>query len=232
VKQDPPNCVEPPSSSEPLKCSAGSNVGKATFDPATWCGCNTLTGTLYPTMTTGSGDAACAYTKVPDTTVNPTAIPVNTASINSVASASASSSSASASWSSAAAIPSAGCYITYDSGSGDSAFEVYGINGWAGADGSKLKQQESSCGIEDLWSFKTDKQSEFEGRLRNTQTAYFRLGFFKGGCVERAVHSAGGPSPDGGPYKIRCEHHSRTKKGRMFERDAFNDTLVEDEPYR
>ena len=181
-------------------------------------------------MTTGSGDAACAYTKVPDTTVNPTAIPVDTASINSVASASSASSSAEASWSSAAAVPSAGCYITYDDGFGDSSFEVYGINGWAGDDGSKLEEQEGGCGILDPWSFYPNEESEFEGRMRKTQTAYFGLGFFKGGCVERAVHSAGGPSPDNGPYEIHCEHHDQTKKGRKFRRDAFNDTWVEDEP--
>ena len=229
TRQDPPNCVEPPSSSEPFKCSAGSNVGVATYDPATWCGCNSPIGTLYPTMTTASGDAACAYTKVPDTTVKPTAVPVDTASINSVASASSSSSSAEASWSSAAAVPSAGCSIMYDNGFGDSAFRVYGINGWAGEDGSKLEEEEDGCGILDLWSFDPDEQSEFEGRLRKTQTAEFGLGFFKGGCVERAVASAGGPSPDGGPYEIHCEHLDKTKKGRKFRRDVFKDTWVEDE---
>lgn len=74
VDENPPNCVQPSTSSVPFKCSAGSNLGAATYSPATWCGCNTPTGTLYPTMTTGSGNAACAYTKTPDATVNPTPV--------------------------------------------------------------------------------------------------------------------------------------------------------------
>ena len=74
MNQDPPNCTQPPSSSQPFSCSAGSNAGLATYDPATWCGCNSPTGTLYPTLTTGSGDAACAYTAVPSATVNPTIV--------------------------------------------------------------------------------------------------------------------------------------------------------------
>ena len=50
----------------------------------------------------------------------------------------------------------------------------------------------------------------FEGRLRDTQYAYFGLSFFKGGCVERAVHSAGGPSPGTGPGQIACQHAPAT----------------------
>ena len=49
-------------------------------------------------------------------------------------------------------------------------------------------------------------QVEFEGHLRDTQCAYFGLSFFKGGCVERAVHSAGGPAPGNGPGQIACQH--------------------------
>lgn len=45
-----------------------------------------------------------------------------------------------------------------------------------------------------------DRQEEFGGRMRNTQMAVFELSFHAGGCIERAVNSAGGPSPDGGPY--------------------------------
>ena len=221
VDEDPPNCVEPASSSVPFKCSAGSNVGLATYDPATWCGCNTNSGTLYPTLPSGSGDAACAYTTPPSVTVNPTQVPVDT----SAAAASAASASAEASWTSAAAVPSAQCYITGDDGFGDSSFEVFGINDWAGSDGSKLFNQESGCGILDPWYFYPNRQSEFQGRMRTTQTAYFGLGFFKGGCVERAVHSAGGPSPDGGDYKIACTHHGSNNN--KFKRTAFNDTLEE-----
>ena len=239
VDQDPPKCIEPSSSSQPFKCSAGSNIGLATYDPATWCGCNTNSGTLYPTLPSGSGDAACAYTAPPSITVNPTAVLVDTASANSVFTASlttASIASADAAWSSAAAVPSAACYITGDDGFGDSSFEVYGINGWAGEDGSKLYDQLNGCGILDPYEYYPDSQSEFQGRTRKTGIAYFGLGFFKGGCVERAVHSAGGPSPNEDPYTIQCQHHDATppklrRRGRVFDRNAFNDTYIEEDDY-
>lgn len=125
---------------------------------------------------------------------------VSAASIASVASAS------NAAWSSAAAVPSAACWILSDDGFGDSSFEVYGINGWAGPGGSSLWKQENGCGIVSGGEFYTDGSSEFEGRLRDTQYAYFGLSFFKGGCVERAVHSAGGPAPGTGPGQIACQH--------------------------
>lgn len=125
---------------------------------------------------------------------------VSAASVVSVASAS------NAAWSSAAAVPSAACWILSDDGFGDSAFEVYGINGWAGPGGSSLWQQENGCGIVSGGEFYTDGSSEFEGRPRDTQYAYFGLSFFKGGCVERAVHSAGGPAPGTGPGQIACQH--------------------------
>lgn len=147
----------------------------------------------------------------------------------SIASASA---AAEASWTSAAAVPSAGCYITADDGVGDSMFEVYGINDWAGEDGGKLFDQESGCGILDPFEYHPDDRSEFEGRTRKTGTAYFGLGFFKGGCVERAVHSAGGPSPDEGPYQIKCVHHEAVKRKsrrNRFAGEARNETEVEGE---
>ena len=128
-------------------------------------------------------------------------------SASSASSVSASVASASnAAWSSAAAVPSAACWILSDDGFGDSSFEVYGINGWAGSGGSNLWQQEDGCGILSGGEFYTNGQSEFEGRLRDTQYAYFGLSFFKGGCVERAVHSAGGPAPGTGPGQIACQH--------------------------
>ncbi|KAL8699462.1 MAG: hypothetical protein Q9201_005989 [Fulgogasparrea decipioides] len=74
VDEDPSNCTNPSSTSQPFSCSAGSNIGLATYDPATWCGCNSPTGTLYPTLPSGSGDAACAYTTPPSQTVNPTRV--------------------------------------------------------------------------------------------------------------------------------------------------------------
>ena len=132
------------------------------------------------------------------------------ASSASVASIASASSASDAAWSSAAAVPSAACWILDDDGFGDSAFEVYGINGWAGDGGSKLWDQENGCGIVSGGEFYTDGQSMFEGRLRDTQYAYFGLSFFKGGCVERAVHSAGGPSPGTGPGQIACQHAPST----------------------
>lgn len=130
----------------------------------------------------------------------------SSASAASKASVASVSSASDAAWSSAAAVPSAACWILDDDGFGDSAFEVYGINGWAGDGGSKLWDQENGCGIVSGGEFYTDGQSMFEGRLRDTQYAYFGLSFFKGGCVERAVHSAGGPSPGTGPGQIACQH--------------------------
>ena len=125
---------------------------------------------------------------------------VSAASVASVASVS------NVAWSSAAAVPSAACRILADDGFGDSAFEVYGINGWAGPGGSSLWHQENGCGIVSGGEFYTNGVSEFEGRVRDTQYAYFGLSFFKGGCVERAVHSAGGPAPGTGPGQIACQH--------------------------
>lgn len=209
----------------------------------TYCQCGpTIAGLNYAVSGT-STTSYCAigitppagYTQIPadghgPITPTTTAIPIDTASINSVASASSASSVAEASWSSAAAVPSAGCYITSDDGIDSSTFEVYGINDWAGDDGSKLFKQEEGCGILDPVRFLPDQQSEFNGRMRTTQTAQFGLEFFKGGCVERAIASAGGPSPKGGPYEIHCQHHGATVKGRSkFRRDVVNnDTLVED----
>ncbi len=135
---------------------------------------------------------------------------VSAASAASAVAASVSAASASAAWSSAAAVPSAGCWILSDDGWGDSAFEVYGINGWAGGDGSKLWDQEDGCGILSGGEWDTNQSSEFEGQLRETQTAYFGLSFFKGGCVERAVHSAGGPPPGNGPGQLACQHLPET----------------------
>ena len=122
------------------------------------------------------------------------------ASASSIAAASA---SAAASESAAAAVPSAGCYILNDDGFGDLALLVYGINGWAGPDGSALEQQESGCGIFGGWDWETDGQSMFDGAYRDVQYASFGLSFVKAGCVERAVKSAGGP-------EIQCQNGSPT----------------------
>lgn len=229
-------------------------VSTTTFQPAdasfgltgigTYCQCGpTIAGLNYAASGTSTTsycaigiDPPAGYTQIPadghgPITPTATAIPIDTASINSVASASsmssASSAAAEASWSSAAAVPSAGCYITDDDEIEYSSFEVYGINDWAGEHGSKLLKQEKGCGILDFFKFLPDQQSEFNGRMRNTQTARFGLEFFKGGCIERAIASAGGPSPKGGLYEIHCHHHKAALKGRRDVIIRANDTLVE-----
>lgn len=108
--------------------------------------------------------------------------------------ASASSASAAdASWSSAAASPSAQCWLERNDGWGDLFFLVGGINGWAGEDGESLKDQEDGCGILSGWEWHTGRMVEFDGRQRETEWAVFGLSFVKSGCVERAIKSAGGP---------------------------------------
>jgi hypothetical protein len=141
---------------------------------------------------------------------------VSAASASEASVSAASASAASASWASDAAVPSAGCWILDDDGWGDSAFEVYGINGWAGDDGGALQDQEDGCGILSGWEWYTDGQEEFEGQLRDTQYAFFGLSFFKGGCVERAVRSAGGPSD------LACQHG---QPGDMVELNAVRSRI-------
>jgi hypothetical protein len=135
------------------------------------------------------------------TTSSAEASPTSPATVSSVAPDP--SASASASWASAVAVPSAGCWILADDGFGDSAFAVYGINGWAGDDGSALQNQENGCGIVSGWAWVMGGQDEFEGQLRSTEYATFGLSFFKGGCVERAVASAGGPPTS----QLQCQHY-------------------------
>lgn len=153
-------------------------------------------------------NASCAGATKVVSTVASIASAFSVSSASSASSASiASASSSSSSWSSAAtATPSAGCWILDDDGFGDSLFEVYGINSWAGEDGEKLFDQEDGCGILSGWEFHTDGTDQFEGHTRDVQYAYFGLSFFKGGCVERAVHSAGGPEPGDGPGQLACQH--------------------------
>ncbi|KAL8991880.1 MAG: hypothetical protein Q9169_007569, partial [Polycauliona sp. 2 TL-2023] len=72
VRQNAPGCPTPTTSTGgPLSCGTGSNVGVATYNPATWCGCN---GDIYPTISGATSDY-CAYTTVPESTINPTVIP-------------------------------------------------------------------------------------------------------------------------------------------------------------
>ena len=129
---------------------------------------------------------------------------VTSLSVASMSASSATAASVSAAYASLMAAPSAGCLILSDDGFGDSSFEIYRINGWA--DNGRLFTEEDGCGILSGWSFHTDGQSVFLGSIRNTQYVYFGLSFFKSGCVERAVHAAGGPPPGTKAGEIACKH--------------------------
>lgn len=73
VRQNAPGCPTPTTSTGgPLRCSTGSNIGAATFNPATWCGCND--GKVYPTIPDTTSDY-CAYKTVPTSTIRPTQVP-------------------------------------------------------------------------------------------------------------------------------------------------------------
>ncbi len=130
---------------------------------------------------------------------------VLSASSASAAAASASQAAADATWSAAAAIPTASCRMSDDWLGISTSFEISGINGWAGDDGSKLFNEEDGCGLIRRWQWKTGIQTDFQGRPRDTQVAYFTISFFKGGCIERAVHSAGGPPPGRGDGQLSCQ---------------------------
>lgn len=73
VRQNAPYCPTTTAATS-FSCGAGSNIGAATFTPATWCGCND--GNTYPTMTSASD--ACAYTAAPagSLIIHPSAVPV------------------------------------------------------------------------------------------------------------------------------------------------------------
>lgn len=146
------------------------------------------------------------------------------ASVASESSSSSASKASESSWSAAAATPSAKCYITDDDGLGDSAFEIVGINGWAGEDGDKLDVQEDGCGWIDNWHWHRNDKAKFEGHWRETQYVSFSLSFFKGGCVERAIKSAGGPD-------ITC-HHGQPSKRDLGEVDRSDDEPPSPSPTR
>ena len=133
---------------------------------------------------------------------------ISTSAANEVSTVAAHHSSASAVWSSARAVPSAGCWILSDDGDGDSTFQVYGIKDWAGDGGASLHKQIKGCGILTGWTWQTGELYYFSGKRVYTQSADFGLSFFKGGCVERAVHSAGGPPPGKGSDQLECRHYT------------------------
>lgn len=93
--------------------------------------------------------------------------------------------------------PRVDCTI-YDSGFFYS-FSVYNIEGWGDEDGSSLHHEENGCGALTGWEW--HKATEHDDAY-----AHFNLPFFiKAGCVERAIHSAGGPKIDckGGGIGLR-----------------------------
>lgn len=166
VRQNAPGCPTPTTSTGgPLRCSTGSNVGLATYNPATWCGCN---GQIYSTISGATSDY-CAYTTAPISTIRPTQVPIPSTTIST---------------SVAPPAPTANCDF-YDEVLFWS-FTISNINGWAGDGGGSLKTQEKGCGGLTGWEWHVD-----DG---NHQHAFFNLPFtIKQGCVERAIKSAGGP---------------------------------------
>ena len=141
--------------------------------------------------------------------------------------ASSSAAAASTSWSAAAAAPSAECWILEDYGffGESSLFQVYGINGWAGDDGYEFFDEESGCGLIEEFDFFDDSQDEFQGRMRDTQWAIFDVTAFKGGCIERAIISAGGPEiscSHGGPSDSYYDHYESKVKMRGVELDGHD----------
>ncbi|KAL8721425.1 MAG: hypothetical protein Q9225_001900 [Loekoesia sp. 1 TL-2023] len=66
VRQNAPNCPKP-SSATGFSCGLASNIGVATYTPATWCACQNPDNS-YSTM---SGDHPCAYTAPPATPIHP-----------------------------------------------------------------------------------------------------------------------------------------------------------------
>lgn len=164
VRQNAAGCpTTTTSTGDPLRCSTGSNVGVATYDPATWCGCN---GQIYSTIAGATSDY-CAYQTVPASTVKPTQVP-----------------KPSTTTSVAPATPTADCEfwdeVLFWS------FAVYNINGWAGDGGGSLKKQEQGCGGLTGWGWHVDDKDHQHANFNLPFT-------IKKGCVERAIKSAGGP---------------------------------------
>jgi len=125
---------------------------------------------------------------------------VESASKASVASV-ASAASAAASWEAAARVPRGGCMNFGDTEFGGD-FAIYDINGWGGKGGIDLLNQLDGCGELGGVGWRPH-ESLFQGKTQKTQILDFGLDFFKGGCVERAVKSAGGPS-------LKCQHFKGT----------------------
>ncbi|KAL8836757.1 MAG: hypothetical protein Q9170_002786 [Blastenia crenularia] len=73
VRENAPNCPKP-SSTTGFSCGVASNVGVATYTPATWCACRNPDNS-YSTM---SGDDPCAYPTPPATPITPHAVKPST----------------------------------------------------------------------------------------------------------------------------------------------------------
>ncbi|KAL8997951.1 MAG: hypothetical protein Q9169_002873 [Polycauliona sp. 2 TL-2023] len=193
----------------------GSNIGAATYNPATWCGCND--GGIYSTIPEATSDY-CAYSTAPSSTIRPSQVPnpypftstnmqngevvacatssVDTASSSTICQGSSTVVSTVTSIAEAAR-PTADCefwdQVLFWS------FEIYNINGWAGEGGDALKTQEKGCGGLTGWEWHVDDE--------RYQRAYFNLPFtIKEGCVERAIRSAGGPEG------LSCQGHGLKKR--------------------
>ncbi|KAF2089083.1 hypothetical protein K490DRAFT_55682 [Saccharata proteae CBS 121410] len=100
-------------------------------------------------------------------------------------SASAASAASAASTSAATATPTTDCYL-WDDLSVAYAIEITPMNSWSLPSGASLHQQLKGCGTVTDWQF---------GNWTNgTQWASFDIDILiKSGCIERAIHSAGGP---------------------------------------
>lgn len=178
-------------------------TGMTAYDPCGYTMMPTVTATTQEPFKTTLSDGRvvqCASSTYYNYAVNtaplcagPTTVVSTVPSIASAYYAS-SASAADASWSAAAATPSAECTILWDDFVGDSMFWVSGINGWAGDNGSELEDQfGGDCGLVSGWVWEERIPDSFQGRDRYTQYAAFVLSFFRAGCVEDAVRSAGGP---------------------------------------
>ena len=122
------------------------------------------------------------------------------------------SSASAASASSAAAVPSGACKL-WDAGL-YYLIQVYDINAWGG-DGSSLHHEEDGCGGLTGWEWHGDCDG-------GTSQAWFNLDFFiKAGCVERAIHSAGGPEG------LQCEGMGDTLFGVDGETQCHEDLTLD-----
>jgi hypothetical protein len=84
-------------------------------------------------------------------------------------------------------------------------FDIYNIEGdWLTDGGKRLEKEEKGCGALTYWKW-------VAGTADNDPYVHFYLPLFlKAGCVERAIHSAGGPT-------IKCARQSEKRDIRPME---------------